>query len=340
MTEPIEAQPASQNTPLANATSFIECQFPVAKVSMESYKERTAKQSQTLTGLGKWWGRKPLVLVRATLLGLLLPASDNPEKDRAIFLKLMTMDRDGLSQRKNKPIPQARLLTELATLPPGTRRRYLDPADETQLKRLDKQEKGALQLLVFERMNYAEKLEYCERPEQIEGPTPKEWDEINAHLGTQARNLIELVQELGEKRFGHTPRVGDAFCGGGSIPFEAARLGCDAYGSDLNPVAALLTWSSINIIGGGQDMVDDVVSAQRKAFEVVNRQITEWGIEHNSLGWRADAFLYCAEIVDPESGWIVPLLPTFVIGEKTHTIVKLIPDETNKMFEIQIVEEV
>ena len=63
---------------------------------MESYKERTAKQSQTLTGLGKWWGRKPLVLCRATILGLLLPATDNPQKDRDVFLRLMPMDDDGL----------------------------------------------------------------------------------------------------------------------------------------------------------------------------------------------------------------------------------------------------
>ena len=49
--------------PLADATCFIEQQFPVAKLSMESYRERKAVQSQTLTGLGKWWGRKPLVLV-------------------------------------------------------------------------------------------------------------------------------------------------------------------------------------------------------------------------------------------------------------------------------------
>lgn len=41
--------------------AFIEAQFPVSKVSKESYKERKAVQSQTLTGLGKWWGRKPLV---------------------------------------------------------------------------------------------------------------------------------------------------------------------------------------------------------------------------------------------------------------------------------------
>ena len=45
-----------------DAKSFIEAQFPVSKVSKESYKERKATNSQTLTGLGKWWGRKPLIL--------------------------------------------------------------------------------------------------------------------------------------------------------------------------------------------------------------------------------------------------------------------------------------
>lgn len=103
--------------PLANAPCFIETQFPVAKISMESYKERTAKQSQTLTGLGKWWGRKPLILVRAALLGLLLPATDDPSRDREIFLKLLTMDDAGLRRRKSKPVPADRLLQELASLP-------------------------------------------------------------------------------------------------------------------------------------------------------------------------------------------------------------------------------
>ena len=69
--------------------SFMEVQFPVSKVSKESYKERKANLGQTLTGLGKWWGRKPLILVRATILGLLLPATDNPAKDREIFLKIL-----------------------------------------------------------------------------------------------------------------------------------------------------------------------------------------------------------------------------------------------------------
>src|SRR6056297_3475651 len=82
--------------------SFIEAQFPVSKISKESYKERKAGASQTLTGLGKWWGRKPLVLVRAAIIGLLMPASDDPKKDLEIFLKIMTMDKDGLRRRRSK----------------------------------------------------------------------------------------------------------------------------------------------------------------------------------------------------------------------------------------------
>ena len=82
--------------------SFIERQFPVSKVSKESYKERMANNGQTLTGLGKWWGRKPLILVRAAILGCLLPASDNPAKDMDIFLKILGMDDEGLLLRKEK----------------------------------------------------------------------------------------------------------------------------------------------------------------------------------------------------------------------------------------------
>lgn len=88
--------------------AFIETQFPIARLSAESYKERKAGASQTLTGLGKWWGRKPLVLVRAAILGMLMPASNNPKKDREIFLKILTMDDDGTWQRC-KPAVQRKL---------------------------------------------------------------------------------------------------------------------------------------------------------------------------------------------------------------------------------------
>ena len=45
----------------------------------------------------------------------------------------------------------------------------------------------------------------------------------------------------------HAPPVYDPFCGGGSIPLEAQRLGLRAYGSDLNPVPVLISKALVEI---------------------------------------------------------------------------------------------
>ena len=133
----------------------------------------------------------------------------------------------------------------------------------------------------------------------------------------------------------HTAR-GDAFCGGGSVPFEAARLGCEVFASDLNPVAALLTWGALNIVGGGQKVAARVRTAQAEVFIAVDQQVTEWRIEHNDAGWRADAFLYCTETACPECGWRVPLAPSWVIGQKTRVVARLRPERERRCFAIEI----
>jgi putative DNA methylase len=247
-----------------------------------------------------------------------------------------------LTLPKNKSIKPARILEELEQAPPSFRSRFLDKVDngKPSLRKLKPDERIELQQWVFDRMPHGEKLDYCARPEQIDGPSSATWKEINEHLGTQASSLAELVVELGVRRFGHRPRVGDAFCGGGSIPFEAARLGCDAYGSDLSPMAALLTWAALNIIGGSKEVVAQVRSAQEKVFVEVDKQVTEWGIEHNEQGWRADAFLYCVEVRDPESGWMVPLAPNWVVSEANRAIARLKPDPALKRYDIEIIEAV
>ena len=323
--------------PHASAPSFIETQFPVSRLSKESYKERKANYSQTLTGLGKWWGRKPLIMVRAVILGLLMSASNDPRRDRDVFLALLTMDEEGLRRRKRRSIPLKEIYRRLS---PRERTEWFAPDVDPDRPRLKKgtraEAKLRLQHVVFDRMSYDEKLTWCDRPEHLDGPSPEAWKAINEHLDTKATNLPELVQELGERRFGHVPRVGDAFCGGGSVPFEAARLGCEAYGSDLNPVAALLTWGALNIVGGGEEVAECVRQAQADVFDAVDRQVTDWRIEHNDAGWRADAFLYCTEVTCPECGWSVPLAPSWVIGEKTRTVALLnaIPEE--RRFSIDI----
>ncbi len=331
--------------------TFIETQFPVSKLSKESYKERKSNNSQTLTGLGKWWGRKPLVLVRAALLGLLLPASADPKKDREIFLKLMTMDEEGLWNRLRGNIPAAEVY-EHAT---DTEREFYFTRKDNKWqwkKSATREDRAHMQRRAFNRMGYDKKLTYCVRPEEIAGPSEAAWQAINAHLGTEAHSLPELGNELGRMCFGHAPRVGDAFCGGGSVPFEAAVMGCDVYGTDLSPVGALLTWAAIHLIGGGAETAKEIQKVQKQVYDAAGRQIEDWGIEQNDEGWRdeatgktigkgwkADYYLYCIEATDPVTGWRVPLAPSWIIGQKTKTIARLIPDKSTKSFRIEIVQD-
>ncbi len=339
--------------------TFIETQFPIARLSAESYKERKANNGQTLTRLGKWWGRKPLILVRASILGMLMPASGDPKRDREIFLEILTMDDAGtLARWRSDKHFSADELGVLANREEKARWNELDGAWEAareEVKRLrlvskavakgdrDAKERiresidaarheverrgealqefiGELQVRCFQRLPYPERVARCDRPENVNGPSAETWAEINAHLGTTASSLPELVEQLGHRTFGHTPRVGDAFCGGGSIPFEAARIGCEALGSDLNPVAGLLTWASLNLLGGGSAVQEEVMRVQAEALREADREVTSWGIEHNAQGERADAFLYCVEVKPEGCDYFIPLAPSWLVGEKSKVV--------------------
>src|ERR1039457_2091781 len=96
------------------------------------------------------------------------------------------------------------------------------------------------------------------------------WNAVNTHLGTNAQSLPDLVEQLGIMRFGHRPRVADTFCGSGQIPFEAARLGCDVYASDLNPVACMLTWGAFNIVGATAQDRERLAEEQRELVGLVH----------------------------------------------------------------------
>ncbi len=69
-----------------------------------------------------------------------------------------------------------------------------------------------------------------------------QWENINNQtLLDQAR--AEILKSTG----GNPPPIYDPFCGGGSIPLEAQRLGLEVYATDLNPVAVLITKALIEI---------------------------------------------------------------------------------------------
>src|ERR1039457_7049633 len=59
--------------------------------------------------------------------------------------------------------------------------------------------------------------------------------------------LDEAHAEILKSTGGNPPPIYDPFAGGGAIPLEAQRLGLEAYGSDLNPVAVLINKAMIEI---------------------------------------------------------------------------------------------
>ena len=81
-----------------------------------------------------------------------------------------------------------------------------------------------------------------------------------------------------------TPVVVDPFSGGGSIPLEALRLGCDAFATDLNPVACLILKTVLEVIPrygnaefklAGKDGKQIAVHGLADALRHVGQQVKE-----------------------------------------------------------------
>ena len=192
--------------------------------------------------------------------------------------------------------------------------------------------------LAFGRMTYRQKLDFCLRPEELdEWVDPAAWAEVNAYYGTTAASTADLVEQLGIKRFGHRPRVSDRFAGGGSIPFEAARMGCEVEATDLNPIAAMLTWAALNVVGGTDEYRSRLAAAQDRVSKAVDRRLTEMEVEHDADGNRAKAFLYCLETRCPTTGWMVPMSPTWIVHKWKNVVLELIENPAMKRFDLRCV---
>lgn len=352
---------------LAAAPALIERLLPVQKLSAEVYKERMAGSGQTLTALGSYWkGRKPLILAKACVLGSLLPATDDPKRDLEIFEMLMGMDDLSFAARaKRRPKPKE-ILAKLAlarirdyfevtpdgALPASAPVAYgrvqnpplVHPAYQQARVAwradLPERERRRLEAQMLPAVSYRERVAESYRPEEVAEVHDHIWDEVNAHLGTSAHSFPALVEQLGIMRFGHRPKVADTFCGSGQIPFEAARLGCDVYASDLNPVACMLTWGAFHIVGGSQEERAKLERDQQALVERVRAEIDRLGVETDGTGWRAKVFLYCVEARCPQTGWMVPLLPTLVISKGYRVIADLIPDPERQRYHVAIRSDV
>ena len=173
-------------------------------------------------------------------------------------------------------------------------------------------------------------------------------------------NPQTILQYLAE----HAPTIYDPFCGGGSIPLETQRLGMKAVGSDLNPVAVLITKALIEIppkfankppinldadkMGGdwhgARGLADDIRYYGRWMREEAFKRIghlyptikDENGIDRTVIAWLWTRTIPCA---NPACGIDMPMMKTFQLSTKAnnrHWTKPVIDRETNTIsFHIQ-----
>ncbi|OIP44018.1 MAG: DNA methylase [Desulfobacterales bacterium CG2_30_60_27] len=341
---------------IKDAPALIERLLPVQKLSAEVFKERKAGAGQTLVPLGAYWkGRKPLILNKACILGCLLPATANAKRDLEIFEKLMAMDDESFVVRwKRRPKP-ANILATLSisnvaeyfisdpphilpesapvdwSLPElaNVKVKWRDDITELERRQLE------AQMLPIE--PYRKRVEMANRPEEVIDSVHEHiWGAVNSHLETTAHSIPELVEQLGIMRFGRIPRLADTFCGSGQVPFEAARLGCEVYASDLNPVACMLTWGSFHVVGGSPAERANKEKEQHEIAQKVQAEIDRLGVETDGSGWKAKAYLYCLEVRCPQTGWMVPLIPSRILSFGKHAIAELVPVPSEKRYAITV----
>ena len=108
----------------------------------------------------------------------------------------------------------------------------------------------------------------------------------------------------------------DPTAGGGSIPFEAMRLGCHVIANDLNPVASGIQYATLRYpVLFGKDLISEITHYGDNMCNSVRKKIGCYF--ENPKDSINDGYLYCREVTCPNCGERAPLLNAFALSKKT-----------------------
>jgi len=156
------------------------------------------------------------------------------------------------------------------------------------------------------------------------------------HLLGKARELIR--QAYG----GRAPKVLDCFAGGGSIPLEALRLGCETYAMDYNPVAVLILKAVLEFPQRyRQKLVEAVATWGMWVLEEARRELEQF-YPRDPNGSIPVGYIWARTLPcqNPTCGAEIPLMRQTWLAkkDKKKIALKLIPDQAARRVEVEIVE--
>lgn len=125
-----------------------------------------------------------------------------------------------------------------------------------------------------------------------------------------ARDLVRAAHD------DESPLVVDPFAGGGSIPLEALRLGCDAFASDLNPVAALILRTMLVDVPRLGSTAADLIREAGNDVEKIAREELEKFYPLDPDNSRPIAYIWARTISCDSCGAEIPLVSSFWLCKK------------------------
>lgn len=158
------------------------------------------------------------------------------------------------------------------------------------------------------------------------------------------RSYLEVSRALVKAAHGEEPPlVVDPFAGGGSIPLEALRLGCEAFASDLNPVACLILKVMLeDIPRHGQKLAEELRSVGAEINRKVEKELADL-YPKDPDGATPIAYLWARAVrcESPNCGAEIPLMRSFWLCKKAsrrralrHRVVRPAAEPPRVEFEI------
>jgi adenine-specific DNA methylase len=276
-----------------NERRLIEAGFPCHQVGAETQRERDTGKAPPTHRLHVWWARRPLTPSRAAILASILPADTDPDEflielgisKKVIMINqlMVTVPEDLLEEGQNRLFVSDKFLSYLKK----------DNAIRTECRHVFSELINLQPAL--ENTPIIEKLRSHSQPIPIDLIKNNEFFQVetisadpawfNALMGLCSAHNIRVPNLYGyDRAYKNQPRRSfpdivmlDATAGGGSIPFEARRLGCQVIANDLNPVASAIEYATILYPQKyGCDFVKELSEYGDKVLKEVNRELAPY----------------------------------------------------------------
>lgn len=360
---------------MAYEKKLIEGNFPCQQVGAETKRERGASSAlPPLYFLHVWWARRPLTPSRAAVLGSILPADTEPE----LFLRELGIVK---KQAVIGDARWTLVGKNLELIESDGQQEYIPFSAKFQ-KALDKENERRSSIIALLNTLKEQNAVLGEDPllerwacENIPIPITAlsglrqipvvtvaadpahtneriafaSSDKVKDILGKEIK--IDPEDLYGYGRAYETPiqadfhniTILDPTAGGGSIPFEAARLGCNVIANDLNPVATAIEKATIQYPAQfGMDLFAELERYGDQLVDTVAKETAPYyyftpprGEERKNLlkqcGGSQELFrqfdvpeydqqglLYCRTVTCPSCGERAPLLNAFALQKKSE----------------------